>query len=75
MRQIIDGYLYDTENSELIHEEKDTKRRIFKTKHGNFFRAFRNGSISPMQEEDVKEYLGTKDIDKYIEIFGNPQEA
>lgn len=74
MRKVINGLLYDTEISELIYSE-DNERFLYKTKNGNFFAMYRNGEIFSRSESQVKEYLGEKDVDKYIEIFGKPEDA
>lgn len=34
-----------------------------------------NGQITPKSIESTMDYLGKYDIDKYIELFGEPQEA
>lgn len=75
MKKIINGLLYDTDKSELIYTDLDTKRRLFRTENNRFFIAYLNGEIVPKTEEQAKDYLGEHDIDKYIEIFGEPQEA
>ena len=36
---------------------------------------FRNGEIVPRTEESAKEYLGEKDVEKYIEVWGKPEDA
>lgn len=36
---------------------------------------YSNGEIIPKNEDSVKYYLGTYDVKKYIELFGEPEEA
>lgn len=75
MQRIINGLLYDTRNSDLVHSEEDTKRQLFKTNNGNFFMFYSDGEIIPKTEDSVKEYLGRKNVKKYEEIFGKVEEA
>lgn len=75
MKRVIDNLLYDTEVSTLIYTEKDTNRRLYQTLNGNFFTLYSTGEIQPKSLEATKEYLGKYDVDKYIEIFGEPEEA
>lgn len=75
MKKIIDNLLYDTETSELIHNDEINKRLWYLTPNGNYFCFFKNGDIVPKTEEAVKDYLGKNDVEKYIELFGEPQEA
>lgn len=75
MKRVIDNLLYDTEVSELVHIEESTNRRIYKTPNGNFFTFYSTGEIQPKSLEATKEYLGRYNVDKYIELFGEPQEA
>lgn len=75
MQRIVDGYLYDTDISTIIHLEIDTNRVLYITPNKNFFMLYPNGEIVPKNEESTKEYLGKYDVEKYIEIFGKPQEA
>lgn len=76
MRAIINGKLYDTEKSEIIFQKTGleihmTEKRIF------FVKETKDGieKIRGMEygENTVKELLGEKDVDKYIEIFGEPE--
>ena len=61
--------------SAIIHEDKLTERTLYMTNNGNFFMLFRNGEIVPRTEESAKEYLGEKDVEKYIEVWGKPEDA
>lgn len=75
MQRVIDGLLYDTNTSTVVHIEEDTKRRLYQTPNSNFFMFYPVGEIIPKTEESVKEYLGKYNVKKYIELFGEPQEA
>jgi hypothetical protein len=52
-----------------------TNRKIFRTEKGNFFLFYPNREIVPKTKEDIKEYLGLNDTEKYIELFGDVEEA
>ena len=75
MKRIIEGLLYDTDDSLLIYEDIDKRRKYYKTANGRFFILYKTGEILTATEEHVKAVLGERDIDKYIEIFGQPEEA
>lgn len=75
MQRVIDGLLYDTETSIVLHTEEDTKRRLYQTPHKNYFMFYPTGEIVPKTEESVKDYLGRYNVPKYVELFGEPEEA
>jgi len=75
MRKIIDGKLYDTDTAELVYFDLNTKRGLYRTVNGAFFTLYPNGEITARAEKYAKQYLGERDVDKYIEIFGNVEEA
>lgn len=75
MKKIINGKLYDTEKSELIYTELEGKRWLYRTNKRAFYKVYSTGDIVPMSDEQAMEYFGENDPDKYIEIFGNPEEA
>lgn len=75
MKKIINNLMYDTDNSELIHNDEVNKRRWYKTQNGNYFVVYRTGEIVPKTEENVREYLGKEDVKIYIKLFGKPKEA
>lgn len=75
MKKIIDGLLYDTETSEIIYTDEFKERTWYMTKNKNYFIFYRYGSIVPKSEIEVKEFLGIYDVDKYIELFGEVQDA
>lgn len=75
MQRVIDGLLYDTETATVVHIEENTKRRLYQTPNKNFFMFYPTGEIVPKSEESTKEYLGKYNVPKYIELFGEPQEA
>lgn len=75
MQRVIDGLLFDTETAELLYVEEDKNRRLYKTPHGHFFTLYPTGEIREKSEQATKEYLGLYDVEKYIEVFGEPKEA
>ena len=75
MQRVIDGLLYDTDTAEIIHIEEDTKRILYMTHNHNFFMFYPTGEIVPKTEQSAKDYLGKYDVEKYIELFGEPEEA
>lgn len=75
MQRVINGLLYDTETSTVIHIEEDTKRRLYQTPNNNFFMLYPTGEIVPKTEQSVRDYLGKYNVPKYIELFGEPEEA
>lgn len=75
MQRVIDGLLYDTNTSIVVHIEENTKRRLYHTLNNNFFMFYPTGEIVPKTKESVKDYLGKYNVSKYIELFGKPEEA
>lgn len=75
MQRIIDGKLYDTDKAEIIFQDRINNRRWYKTANGNYFVFYGTGEIAVKTEESVKEYLGANDVEKYVELFGEPEEA
>ena len=75
MKRVINNLLYDTDNATIIFVEEYTKRILYRTNNGNFFMFYSNGEITPKTEESTKEYLGKHNVEKYIELFGEPKEA
>lgn len=75
MQRIIENLLYDTKTAELIHADENTRRQLFKTPNGRFFMLYPNGEIVPKKEKSAKEYLSKNNIKKYIELFGEVEEA
>lgn len=73
MKKIVNGILYDTEKSEKLYLDQVNKRTLWRTEDGNFFMTFMTGEIVPKDESSVKAYLGDKDVDLYIELFGDPE--
>lgn len=90
IRVIVDGKLYDTSKAEkvctvqvTIHEIPDCKLcigSIFGEKvtiyKGNteYFITYYS-YLQPVDEEWVKRWLGKQNIEKYIELFGEPELA
>lgn len=75
MQRIVNGLLYDTKTSTVIHREEDTKRTLYQTPNGNYFMFYPVGEIVPKTEQSTKDYLGKYNVAKYIELFGEPEEA
>lgn len=75
MKRIVNGLLYDTDESELVYNDTETQRLLYRTKKGNFFTLYKNGEIIPKTKENVKEFIGTVDVNMYIKLFGEPEEA
>ena len=75
MQRVINNLLYDTDTATVIHQEEDTKRVLYQTPNKNYFMFYPNGEIVPKTEESTKDYLGKHNVPKYIELFGEPQEA
>lgn len=75
MQRVVNDLLYDTNTAAAIHVEEDTKRVLYKTPNNNFFMFYPTGEIVPKTEESVKKYLGSKNVRKYIEIFGEIERA
>lgn len=75
MQRVVDNLLYDTNTANIIHIEEDTNRILFQTQNNNFFMLYATGEIVPKSLESTKDYLGAKNVPKYIELFGEPQEA
>lgn len=75
MQRVIDNLLYDTDTATIIHIEEDTKRTLYQTPNNNFFMFYPVGEIVPKTEQSTKDYLGKYNVEKYIELFGEPQEA
>ena len=68
MKAIINEKLYDTTSSKVIYV--GDIEALYKTQNGAYFRTSSYG-IEPMGIEEVKEYLGIKDVDAYIKEFGS----
>lgn len=75
MKRIIDGYMYDTDISELIYFDEDKRRRYYMTQNRHFFMVLTTGEFMIVDEDTMKDILGRFDTDKYIEIFGEPKEG
>lgn len=75
MQRVINNLLYDTNTAKIIHTEDNTNRILYQTQNGNFFMFYPTGEIVPKTEQSAMEYLGRYNVEKYIELFGNPKEA
>ena len=79
-KAIINGLLYDTEKSDLIGQAKTESciKQFYKTKKGRMFMfeiPFSRLNRILIDEDEVKEELQTGIPDKYIELFGEVEEA
>lgn len=75
MQRVVNGLLYDTANAEVVHMEEDTKRILYHTSNDNYFMFYPTGEIVPKTKQSAMDYLGKCNVEKYIELFGQPQEA
>jgi hypothetical protein len=75
MKKIIHGYLYDTDTATIIYEDKPKRRTYYMTENRHYFVVYRTKEFGVKTEEDIKELLGNNDVDKYIELFGDVEEA
>lgn len=76
MKEIINGKLYDTEKSEKICDIEITGHSLWRTAKGTLFLV--NDvliRISNTDQEKIKEILGKNNPEKYIELFGEVEEA
>ena len=76
MKEIIKGKLYDTEKSEKICNVSLTPYSIWRTAKGNLF--ITNDlcmRISNTNQDTVKELLAKENPEKYIELYGEVEEA
>ncbi len=76
MKEIINGKLYDTEKSEKICNVKFTGHSIWRTQKGTLF--LLNDicmQISNVHQETIKDLLGKENPQKYIELYGEIEEA
>lgn len=75
MKQIIDGFLYDTDTAEQVYIETQRNIRYYMTPKRKFFIVYSTGEFKVVEENFIKDLLGKYDIEKYIEVFGEPQEG
>ena len=73
MRAIINGLLYDTEKAEIVWKSDSFYLDLYKTKNNRFFMMFNRNII--VDENKIKEFFGIRYPDKYIELFGEVEEA
>ncbi len=82
MKQIINNTLYDTETAEFIirYYLGFNNRELYRTKKNHYFCMVydyfdKPSYIEEKEENFVKDLLGRLDTEKYIELFGEPEEA
>lgn len=72
MKAIINNKLYDTTTSAVIYA--GGTEALFKTENDAYFKTSNSG-ITPMTDEQAKEWLGVIDADTYIKEFGTVESA
>lgn len=76
MKSIIHRLLYDTDKSTLLHYDYMTGYSIYLTQNKRLFvTAGCDSFIKSTNHNTCKEYLGFVNPDKYIELFGEVEEA
>lgn len=76
MKQIINKKLYDTEKSEKICDVEYFPHSIWKTEKGRLFLVNELlMKIINTNQKSIKELLGRSNPEKYIELFGQIEEA
>lgn len=75
MRKLINGLMYDTDKSEFIYQDPDKRRTYYRTKKHRYFIVYRTGEFGLTTEEKVKDILIEHDYAKFVELFGEPEEA
>ena len=83
MKAIIDNKLYDTDKAEMTYEYTEAEScaaniKIYKTSKDNYFQeisVFASNTLNTLSVDQVKEVLSKRAPDKYIELFGEVEEA
>lgn len=75
MKRILNNLLYDTDESTEVWKDESKNKAYYKTSKGNYFVVINDKEINPISEDTVKEILGVYSVEKYVEIFGKPEEA
>lgn len=76
MKRIINNILYDTDTAELLYYDKAKNVKYYRTPVQHlYFIFYSKGEFVSVDEASIKKFLGECDIEKYIEIFGEPQEG
>lgn len=77
MKTIYKNKLYDTEKSENICNFRG--RSVYKTKNGTLFMIYENyemrQKIFSISQPEIRDFIGEHFPDKYIELFGEVEEA
>ena len=77
MKAIINGLLYDTEKAEYLGEYQNKFHEangVYRTKNNRIFIETATGEFI-IDEKEIKEIMGKYCPDKYIELFGEVEEA
>lgn len=72
MKAIINNLLYDTTTASVLYVGQT--EALYKTGNGAYFKTTPDG-VTPLDVDEVKEYLGLKDADSYIKEFGTVESA
>lgn len=76
MRKIVGGKMYDTDKATVVYDWRGMDRVLYVTAKGNYFMYYAGtGKIEPWSEDQVKNFLAEHDADKYVELFGEVEEA
>lgn len=79
MRAILNEKLYDTEKSENVATFE--RLAVYKTKNGTLFMVNTGipgvylESMHSIEQDEIKRFIGEHYPDKYIELFGEVEEA
>lgn len=76
MKAIINNLLYDTDKSEILYQDLNTYpiRILYLSKNLRLFMTV-GDEISNADQEELKYFLGTVNVDKYMELFGEVEEG
>lgn len=80
MTAVIDGKLYDTAKATILLRNEVPQSALYMTQKGAFFIAHQgsdeySGTIEVVTEDAAKAMLGKYRPEKYLELFGEVEEA
>lgn len=74
MKKIVNSLLYDTDKAEKIMETD--LHSVYQTSNGRLFiKHDMLNAITCVDIDSIKEFIGEHNVDLYIKLFGNVQEA